>query len=159
MGAAYIHLWARNIAILERFLAGESSEVIGRDLDITRQRVCQIVASLATKEELAQRVKVVPRCGLISEAGRQAIRDAIKARSKRIWPAAKVEKLRRLVALDWSASEIAAVMDTTRNAVIGKAFRLGLSLTGDNPEEHAERCRQAALARWARHREASEAVS
>lgn len=46
------------------------------------------------------------------------------------WPEAKVERLRAMVKAGKSAGEIAQELHTTRNAVLGKLDRLGITLAG-----------------------------
>lgn len=46
-----------------------------------------------------------------------------------IWTDEKIEELKRLHAANWSASQVAAEFGCTRNSVIGKWRRLGLSKT------------------------------
>jgi hypothetical protein len=53
------------------------------------------------------------------------------------WPEAKTDRLRTLVRQGKSAGEIAAELNTSRNAVIGRCDRLGITL-GGGKRHHAE---------------------
>jgi hypothetical protein len=46
------------------------------------------------------------------------------------WPSGRVEDLRQLVGEGKSASQIAAILNVTRNSVMSKCRRLGLRLRG-----------------------------
>ena len=60
------------------------------------------------------------------------------------WPEAKTDRLRTLVRQGKSAGEIAVELNTSRNAVIGRCDRLGITLGGGKrhhaePRRHRER--------------------
>lgn len=65
---------------------------------------------------------------------------------KNKWPPEKIERLKRLWELGWSSALISRDLDISRNAVIGKKNRLGLSARRPAINE-AARTRRAAIAK------------
>jgi GcrA cell cycle regulator len=57
------------------------------------------------------------------------------------WTAEMGDELARLCDLGWTASEIARSMSTTRNAVIGRRHRSGLSSPQDGPRPRIPKSR------------------
>lgn len=57
------------------------------------------------------------------------------AKSNKLWPAERIDELRRLAADGLSCSQIAAALGVTRNSVIGKMRRNGIS-NGRSPWAH-----------------------
>lgn len=74
----------------------------------------------------------------------RAHREGFAEMTDNIWTDEKIEMLRNLVAAKQSSGQIALKMNITRNAVIGKAYRLGLSLLSapKTPSGRASRARQ-----------------
>lgn len=112
----------RNEQIIARFIAGESSPQLGLEFGISRQRVCQIVGPHIPPGEGKRRS--VLSFGLTS-AGRAKALEA-KRRKGKIRDALESARLLPLINADLSFSEIAERTGTTRGAVAGKLWRLGL---------------------------------
>ena len=58
----------------------------------------------------------------------------IRAHEKMVWDGPSVARLKKLVAADTPTKEIANIFGCSRNAIVGKIYRLGLSLDQSQPK-------------------------
>lgn len=122
----------RLVAMIE---AGATPSVIAWSLNLSEKSVRAEIAQMkaATKAAIApvvvaevavERVDAAP----VAEAPAPIAAPAIAVEPHARWYGERVERLRALAADGLSASQIAAQMDVTRNAVIGAALRFGIEM-------------------------------
>jgi GcrA cell cycle regulator len=63
------------------------------------------------------------------------------------WTPQVIERLKELVALKWTARQIADELGCTKNAILGKTFRLGITTSTESEEDRAVRMARAATQR------------
>lgn len=63
---------------------------------------------------------------------------------KTSWTDQRIERLKELVGRNWTARQIAEDLGCTKNSVLGKTFRLGISTASETEEQAAERKRRTA---------------
>jgi DNA-binding MarR family transcriptional regulator len=144
---------ARNQEMAALFQAGVTTAALAKRYKISRACVDKILLRLKAKQakeysfltqdekkeiirlwdkgvrKAAQIARKVGRCDntvakVLIEAGRREKRDPLERRDP--WEKDAEEKLKQLYD-DHSARQIASIIGCTRNAVIGKAHRMGLS--------------------------------
>jgi GcrA cell cycle regulator len=60
------------------------------------------------------------------------------------WTDERIAELKRLVDRKWTARQIADAMGCTKNSILGKTFRLGITTSTETDEERAVRMARAA---------------
>jgi transposase len=100
---------SRNRAIVERVAAGASLRIVATAFGITRQRVSQIHIQITS-------VRL-----------RSVRRDS--------WPAERTARLRALLDEGLRPADIAPLLGVSRNAVIGKAYRLRREVSAPDADQ------------------------